>query len=432
MNSKPITDTLYIIILLISSFITRFLWIYLVPTDPSNDFYLYYDYAVKASKGLFTQYDATYPLFPFKFGYPLIVSLAFRLFGTSVWVAKIVNVIVSVATALLLYSIALKIAGKRVGRIAGILYAFWPAQIMYTSVLASEHMFILFSLISVYFFIRLIQSKSSIHRNAYAVIIGISLAVSQFVRPLSLLYLGIYIFFIFFYSKWHELTKRDLISKGLIVSALIVTYLIGWTSLTSFVEGYTKVPISKSSSGFSFLVGTNFDSSGMYNQADANILEEFNYDVKKVHRESVKRAVNRIINYPIGFLNLMEKKFIIQWTSDNYGFYWSTIDFTYRTDFTTLLKEEYKQFQRTSQLYYLVILIFAFLSLIFLIRDKKEGNYIWIVFILVFLGTVGAFTLFEVQDRYHYPVIPFLIIMAGYGMYQSFEKIKLYRSTNKV
>lgn len=416
---------LYIISLIVACFLTRFLWIQLIPTDPSNDFYLYYNYAINASKGLFTQYDKTYPLFPFKFGYPLILSLIFRVFGTSIWIAKMVNVVVSVITVVLIYLITVEITCKKAGVIGCFIYTFWPTQIMYTSVLTSEHMFILFSVASIYFFILLINRKEIFIRNRifYSIVVGIFLTISQFIRPFSIIYLAIYVFFIIFYPKWYSSRTKNIETKIIVICTIITTYIICWTSLSNFVEGYTKVPISKSSSGFSFLVGTNFDSSGMYNKEDENILEEFNYEFKQVHMEAKNRAIGRIISYPLGFLNLMEKKIIIQWASENYGLYWSTTDFTHYNKATIFLENYYKQISRISQVYYLKIVIFTLLGILFIIVERKTIDPIWAVFLLIFLGMSASFILFEVQDRYHYPIMPFFIIIAAYGINKLMENL---------
>ena len=413
----------FILCLVLVTFMPRIAWILMVNTAPVSDFFLYHDYAIKASQGFYKLYPDTYPLFPFKFGYPLLLTLLYKVFGASLMAAKILNVFISIIVAILIYWIGKKIFNETAGRIAGLIFALWPAQIMYNSVLASEHMFMLFFAASMAFFVKSQFYVEGGRRYLFPALTGISLALAHMMRPVSFILFPVLLIYLLVFVKNTSLKKAVLHKFG-IIALMIAGFVMSMTIFNAVIVNLTGIQVWRSSSGFSLLVGTNYQSSGMYNSEDEKIINEYKYDFDKINKEATRRAIERIKSSPLNFLRLAEKKFILQWTSEDFGLYWSVNKVVEESPIVELIRNEFKWIELVVQIYYIALLLFAAAGFIY---SKRAGNYITTIFLMLFGAFVAAHTLLEVQSRYHYPIVPVLIIIAGYGvseLYKNVVKVK--------
>jgi 4-amino-4-deoxy-L-arabinose transferase-like glycosyltransferase len=420
-KGKDLSRTAFSLIILLAAFVPRIIWIMFIGTAPVSDFYGYNNYAINASKGLYKLYGDVYPLFPFKFGYPLVLSVIYRIFGANIMVAKVFNVAISTGVAYLIYRLGALLFNERAGRIASLIFAFWPAQVMYNSVVASEHIFMLLFLLAIWFFVLAEYSLKDAKDYLLVIVSGFMLALTYLIRPVSIILLPIIIVCLFIFSeKDKPLKEKGFIASRIKTSVLVTASTIVTIAVVSLIVGnILGVRLWKSSSGFSFYIGTNYESSGMYFAKDEEIIEEFNYDVEEVHKQATKRAIERITSQPMNFLRLIEKKFIIQWANEDYGYYWSMYKLDDINNVSNFVLSHPRAFLGISQIYYIALLIFAVSGSIYI---RRHQIYSTAMFFLLLFAFVGAHTLFEVQSRYHYPVIPFFILIAGYGVEQIIER----------
>lgn len=436
---KPLSSKVFSIVLAVATFIPRIIWVVFIDTAPISDFYGYNNYAINASKGFFHLYGEVYPLFPFKFGYSLILSVIYRIFGTDIMVAKVFNVVLSLGTVFLIYKLGEKLFNERSGRIAGLIFALWPAQIMYNSVAASEHVFMLFFLLAAWFFL-LIENNNNVKNYILAAASGSMIALAYLIRPVSMILLPILIVCLFVFHKEDKHFKNKKLkvnpaiknnylkaamkilagNKIKISLAVFASTIITIAVINLTVGNLIGVRLWRSSSGFSFYIGTNYESSGMYSAKDEEIIQEFNYDFDEVHGQATKRAIERIVSQPMNFLRLIEKKFIIQWTNEDYGYYWSMYKLNSVNDVSGFVLSHPRAFLGISQIYYIAIIVLAAAGSLYINRHQI---YTTAAIYLLLFAFVGAHTLFEVQSRYHYPVIPFLILIGGYGAEQALGKL---------
>lgn len=400
----------FIIFTTLLTALPRLVWILFIDTQPVSDFGLYHSYALHASKGIYNLYHYTYPLFPFKFGYPIILSILYRVFGAKLVTGLAFNIIISIGISLSIYWIGSMIFNKQAGQFSSIIFALWIAQIMYSSVLASEHIFILLLLVVAGLFVqlknRIINAKDV---KLLSVSIGIILAAAHFVRPVS--FMVLLVFFVFLFVNTKGTFAQDLVKKLKIQFLIVLAFVISFAIITLPLSKLIGVPIWRSSSGFSILTGTNFTSGGAYNTADEEIIKEYQCDFDKVHSAALSRAFDRIRTYPLQFLRLIEKKYIILWSNENFGLYWSTIQVRSPSEAYNFIINNPLKVKCISQLYYIIILIFAAAGLMYSYRSNIQES---IVLSLILLSFFAAHTFLEVQSRYHMPVIPFLMLYAGY------------------
>ncbi len=408
-----ISKRAYIIAVLVLTAVPRLVWVILVPTEPFSDFLHFHNYAVNASKGMFREYFEQFTVFPFKFGYGLFVALIYRIFGVSLSAVRYTNAFLSMVLVLLVYETGRKVFDEESARLAGILFALWPAQIMFTSVMASEHVFMVFFMAALLLFYEILDNAAKIKAYILALLTGICLAVSQVVRPMATLLLVVFAIYLFFFAKGDKKPVKGIIKNASILAVITAGFVISLLSISAVVCRLTGVPVWRASSGYNMMVGTNFESSGTFNDEDYELVKKYDYDYDRVHAEGFRIAMERIKSRPLRFLKLVEEKFEIQWASEEYGYIWSTRKIEETSPTGRIAASHPRFFIAVSQVYYMGILTFVIAGCVFAL---KKGIYLMVPLLLVFEGMVAAYTLLEVQPRYHYPVVPLFLLVGAYGI----------------
>ncbi len=393
----------FLIISVFLIILLRFIWILLVPTIPFSDFEVYNNFGISISEQFPTHilsidYDGR------GFGYSFVLGIIYKIFGINLFAAKLLNVFLSALTGILLYLIAEYLFDERVARITTILYLIWPAQIMYSSVLASEHLFIFVLFLGVAIYIGAIKVKSD-DKYLNIFLAGVVFGLAYTVRFLSLIIVAIGIMTLLFVQE--EPFKKKFKSSLFLISGFVIV----WT----FINGLgllVDIP-SDPSTGIqhSLLVGTNPEYKGQWNPVDSQIWNNYRPDEAK--KIAFQTGLSRITENPGGFTKLIFEKFNIMWGDESFGTYWSTLsmDTTKSNDF---IFHNQLLMLAVSQLYYFGILFFSLLGC----HKLKNANLsIGIQFLLIiFLIFVVLHSFLEVQSRYHYPWELIFLILGGYGI----------------
>lgn len=409
-----IPKSFFIILLILITLIPRLAWIYYIQTQPFSDFLHLYNYGVNASQGDFKGFVDFYAVFPFKIGFGMILAGIFSVFGTGLWSAKIFNLILSLALVLILYAGAKMLYGERAGRLASLLCALWPAQIMYTSVIASEHVFlVIFTgavLLTLYFFKKYTYKNYEItNGNLVLLCAGLITACAQLIRPMAMILLPVFAVFILIYKRYRADGPAS-IGLGLKSIVLFVAAYFAVLNLINLpVQKATGVDITRSDSGFNLMIGTNGKHNGMFNDDDFKIIEKNDYDFQKVQKESKDIAIDRITGNPVEFAKLAIRKFEILWGNENYGYYWSTIS-SENSHAENFVKLHPRVFYSVSQAFYILIILMAICGCLYTLSEKR---YDALVILMIFGGLLLSYTLLEVQSRYHMPVMPLLIVFGA-------------------
>ncbi|HEU4583544.1 MAG TPA: glycosyltransferase family 39 protein [Polyangiaceae bacterium] len=114
-------------------------------------------------------------------GYSALLGAIYRLFGSGLHVAPLVNSLVGALTAVVVYLFGLEILGRRRARIAGALLALHPGLILYCTLVMTEPLAGFLMLLAGYLACKLGRYRWG------AVLCGVVVALSAFVRPQSLL-----------------------------------------------------------------------------------------------------------------------------------------------------------------------------------------------------------------------------------------------------
>ncbi|AKX96059.1 glycosyltransferase family 39 protein [Neomoorella thermoacetica] len=405
----------FLYIMLVVTLLIRMIWIIMVPSLPVSDFAGYHFMALDMSQ-LDFKHDTVQEV-----GYPVLLGILYAVFGGHVLVGKILNVTLSLLTALVLFLLAREAFSEFSARNALILFSLWPAQIMMNSVLASEGPFLLMFLVVLLLLVKA-KSDDSKRRQALCFMAGLILGLSCTIRAVGFLLLFVVLAYICFIdgnktNKW-QILKLLLAGFFLVV---IPYYLFRWLTF--------KIPPTVSSLPFNLLYGTNIGYIGMWNPEDAalahKLIEQYG---SRASRYILGVAFSRMISNPMGLLKLMCNKFEVMWSDDAYGAYWSTINIAPNLIEIPIIRVDLLYI--LSQLYYVFMLCLAIIGLIKIqktIKIKMQRDKIYnvsLLFVLVIIGFVILHLFIEVQSRYHYPVVAIIILLAGYGITENSVNFK--------
>lgn len=199
------------------SMILKIWWINNIPLSPLYDFETFYRVAVNLFNGQGFTLDG-YPWAFQSYGYPMFLSLFFRLVNdSSIFSAKVFNVICSTLTLPFIYLILKKVFNKEfVVWFCFLLFAFLPNNLIYTNVLGSEVLFVLFFAIVICMNLYMTEKNKMWNFLIQGFLIGIL----SLVKPFFMAYPIVLIFIYFIKEK--NFKKMAFTGVSLFIGFLIV------------------------------------------------------------------------------------------------------------------------------------------------------------------------------------------------------------------
>lgn len=392
------------------AFAPRYVWVRLIHTVPMVDFLRYHNYALALINGDYDAYLEIRNVFPHLSGYPLVLSYVYRIFGDAGKVGLWFNVFCSIGSAILIYLLGRKVFSEAAGQMAGLIFALYPTEIMYNTLLASEHIFLVLFLLSLYLFIRYTDGELEGWQWLKLLLVGLVMGIAHIIRPVSSFLFPVMLGYLLFFQRVDRPLKTFFKEKGATMILIFLSFTITLGALNLIYIDKVKVPLGKTAGGFNLYVGTDPERDGMWNPTAWEIIGEYDHDFDRVHGEAQRRAIERIKEDPTAFIALAERKFPIQWGSDDYGYYWSMLEVYPKTAFSLWIEENMDTVKLVSQSYYMGIILLATLGAWYsLTRGVSSKVGIFAMLVLIF---GAAHLLIEVQSRYHHAVVPFFILTA--------------------
>lgn len=420
-KSKRLINSKKIILIILLGLSLRILWLININTLPSSDFLLLYNSAIDLTNNdntVFTgvNYIARFPHLSYMIVY---MALIMKIFGQSLFIIKIGNLVFSVITMYLVYKVSLEVFEKE--NIAllslGVSVIFTP-MITYVGVLATENIAIPFYLASIYYFLRAIKGSISVK---LLIISGLLLGIGNLFRMVAVIVLIAYAMYIIIFENKNIIVKiRGTI---VIISMFIIVTVSGSFLLKSF--GITEVHLWKGREPAitNILKGSNIKSFGRFNEEDATMPDKYSYDYDKVKEVAIDIIKERLTTTsPIRLGIFYSGKFIGQWSQgDMSGISWS------ESGSEKLGIINSGNYRGVVQFIYMIIILLSFISLF----NKKRifgENQIINLFYIILCGYGCFYLITEMQGRYAYIVCWLFIIFATSGI----EKIMDYNKSKKI
>ncbi len=405
-------------------------WVFHFHPVQAPDYQTFYEAAVNLSEGVTLKNRDYIAMFPHILGYVVFLSISLRLFGQSLMTAAVGNVLLTTASGILIYALSLRWTGRRTAAaFACLLWAICPSKLLYNTMALSEpyytFLLLLFLLLTSLVFDRshpytlcneTERSEDAQQQNnctgqtvlraiCLGLICGIVLALVNSARPIGIIpIIAVFIWrFILRGRNRHKVMRRASMTYLLV---LLLAYVFAghvWDSYAARQLGQKPPSIP----GYSIYVGFNPDTQGSYSDEDMELLQsryfgEYDRNAEATQQSMLESAKSRIQETKSSIPSLMVHKLGTLLGHDEGGAFYSS---------ESLSGRAYALWCISSNIWYYFVCILAVAGCLKLWKDKRSDS-LWLV-PLCLAGVILAQLLVEVAARYHYCLIPMLLLMAA-------------------
>jgi 4-amino-4-deoxy-L-arabinose transferase-like glycosyltransferase len=388
--------------------------IYLLPrvavlfinTQPFSDAAWYFNRGIALASGLgYSEMGFLTAFWPP--GWPLVISVLFRVFGVSLIVVQIFNLLCSLATAWLTLDLGRRLFNSELAARTGLLLlAIYPNAIGYVPLVWTEVFYTTLLLLGCWL---VVAGQSTVTLTLAGLVFGLTtlvktqtLIVIPFIFGIDLLRGQV---------SFKAVTTILLKCAAVVAFALVVVLPWSYRNYRTF----GKWVLVSTNGGLTLLTGNNPSARGDYTQDDplvTSIRRSFANQIE-VDKEAKRRAVQWIKENPGRFVSLLPLKAFRLWIPDGEAEWW--------------YQAGYKMYDRymfwfrivryINQVYYLCLLIMFIWTgwLLFAGKRRIFPRIDWwaLPYALALYLTIIALV-FSGQSRFHYPVMPFVMMCCGW------------------
>lgn len=385
-------------------FAVNLLWIIFVAVPIFGDAVIFWETAVDLAAGGTVRHTAYLALFPHLLGYASVLSLPLRVFGAHPEAAYLLNVCLSTLSGVFLYRIVLRYGTLRQAGWAFLLWALWPSKMFYNGMVLSDGLYTCV-LLAEFDLLSALERRGLDGKRLLpaSLLAGLLLWLVNISRPIgAIVPIALLLWLLFLRSGRRE--------KGrwlAVLALLLLVYVpLGrlWNAHIKTLTGEEPAPIP----GYNIYVGFCPDTGGTYSEEAMERLGDYRWaeggSAASAQKQMLQAARERILSGTIDFPRLFADKLRNLLGNDEGGAY-------------SLGKENKGLYPYAAILsntgYYGAILL-ANLGAWRLWRRREQRLVLCLP--LFGLGLILAQMLVEVSIRYHYSLIPVLLLLAALGL----------------
>jgi hypothetical protein len=326
-------------------------------------------------------------------GYAVALAGAYLLIADRQLAAEALNLLMSVLAGGIVLVLARGLYGARVGALALLGYAIWPAGALMTSVSMPHVAFDLAIVAAAWAAVGMPPGRAG---DALS---GALLGLGQYVRPLAPFLLPTWIIT----RLWQGASLRSLI---LTTTVMVAAFLVALIPAMAWNLGRTgSLSISTSDWGGSILfVGLYEPSGGMYTSEVDAILKDMTGPATTAERRELgdQLSMQRIREDPLGVASLAIRKQDTLWGTEHYGIQYALSQ--------GLVKRPHDRAATVpilvSQVFYVIATATAAAGL-YLVRRRPDALVPLAITLIWLVSAMHG--LLEVRDRHHSYVVPLLL-----------------------
>lgn len=383
-------------------------WVLHAQIEPMGDYEVFHAIAGYMAKNHSLDGNRYLALFPHIMGYSWFLSLFYKLFGPSPLLAAVVNAGLSTLSCALLFFLSKRLLGVKAAAMAGLVWVFFPSQIIYNMFVLSEPLYttlILGLLLAAARFDASADAPSAKAPLALGALAGLLGAAVNLCRPVGailllslLLWLGLVRL-----EKWKgRVWRRNALCFLL---ALLAVYALAGRLGRGYLDHRLGTE-SATTPGYNILVGFNAQSGGLWNAEDSALLYELDgrpgATAASTQAQMLQRAKERITSGDIDFVELMGTKLYNLMGRDDgcVGYARSVLS-------------RAETLSKLCNIYWYMVLLLALAGLVRALGRTHRGGLFPAMLYVV--GLILAHALVEVAGRYHYSLLAPLCLLAAYG-----------------
>lgn len=397
----------YIPTIVTLAFAIRLCWILVFHPNPVSDFAFYFRGAESIARWYsYAPFGVATAYFPI--GYPLFLAIIFWVFGVSVTVAQTANLILSVLSIMLAYWIARELfRSELAGRLSLLFLAIYPDNIAYTSLVGVEifHLFLLF--LGVALLLPSLLIKEPMH-SWRLLTTGLVFGFATLVKVQTLL-LPAFFLILFPQFSWEWRSLVDRLKRVAILYVALIGVLIPW--IIRNCELYNDIVLSNND-GVNLYIGNGPEANGTFVAIPWFDVGNDTWAEYKINHIARTKATNYMKTHPLQTLMLMPKKLIALFDNGD-GINWNTMGTGSELIFKRYVMSLLDQ---VNSIYEFVVFAVFIASLLFGCWKRLrlgKGNGWPLLGIVVILYFIGIYLVYFGAARFHFPIIPWMIMYSA-------------------
>ncbi|MBC1504582.1 ArnT family glycosyltransferase [Listeria booriae] len=394
--------------------IPRIVWIVWIPTHAVSDFYYYHVIAsyIADNNSWETLYDqgilSYAPYFTHILNFSNVLSSVYNIFGNSYLAAQLFNSVLMLAGTFLLFRVVKNWFPLGVAVTSSIIFALWPAYFMYSTLLATEPLFMFLFILALFLYQQVEQRAPSFF---WSLLLVITLIALNMIRPLAVVLLIAFLITSFLLRP----NRKETLKRYAFVVVLFLVFLAGQSTINKLVY---HIPTSNGTVGYNVLVGSNEKSGGQWSKEDSDTFWKL-YNANKTNtakadsammQQGLDRYKKMAEDGKLGehFVNKMKN-----FSNESYGYDWNIYSdapfIWYHSGLILTI----------CNVFMYILLGLNFLTVVLALYLRKIADIY--LFVLLQVGFTLSTLLVEVQGRYHVPLIIGYSIIAAWGCWQAYR-----------
>ncbi len=375
---------------------------------PQNDFANYVDMGIAFARGDFAyvaSISAGYQIASFS-GLGTLNGLIMLVFGASTRSLQLAECVITSLSSVMVYLVARRF-DEGSAPAAGFLFALYPANIVFSQVTSNQHLAVFFALTSILFLLFAFSSARRVRAGVFAALSGLMILLSHYAHPstiTTLIAFGIF-WLVLFFSSLRQ--KKELLRLCIIAVAFSAAFFGLRTGADAWMRsaGLLSGDMLEGTSLSKVVVGLNPETGGAYSESD--------YGMVMDQPESEQAAFCwKIIRERLGqddLAGLFDVKILRTWMVKDTSFGWPFFGMESVPEDLSVLVKAYTLLD-----FFYVAALFLFAWIGGLLRRRGGAGDL---LLLILLGWMGVHLFIEIQTRYRYFAMPFLMIFAAYGFF---------------
>gem|GEM_PF-631414 len=351
-------------------------------------------------------------------GTPAVVALLYAVFGHTYVPVVILNILIALVGIAVTMRLVAEWLSPRHATAAGLALACWPGQIGFVTAIGSELWFTLGVLL-----VMLVWTRTTWPWWRRSLLAGVLLAISCYIRPVAML-LPIVLVMVAWAERWLA-TRRpgdraapdgawwSPVVASLAATVVMVGLVAPWTARNARVMGAPA--FVSMNSGANMWMGNHPGTDGQYAELppETDDMYELERDVY------LKTAAKDYIRAePVAFVLRTLKKFVILHSNEVIFVYWNETSIE-----KVLGKGAINPLKALGSGYWLLMVGGALVGVVMLML--RAGFWaVWLHPAWMFWGYFAAVhAVIVVQDRYHYPSVPFVAAFVSVPLLAVYSKL---------
>lgn len=392
---------------LVIAFALRLLWAVIIPVIPISDSAAYDTFATNIWLHGTYGWEPDKPYSYWPVGTAGIYSFLYSIFGHNYWPIVALNIIASLIIIFCAYRLTSKFfKSENIAKLTAFTLAIWPSGIFFVTVLNSELLYMMFSMLGFWLFFKTNKSIFT-----YGLLIGLCFAAAYYVRPMILVPFILCIFVSIVREKQNILNTSI---KSAVVLLVIVVCVAPWAHRNYQLHN-AFVPMS-TNSGAVFWMGNQPGTTGGYLPTPPEMRDMDTHQRSQILKQE---AIEYIKEDPVAFVSRSAYKFVKFHSYETIAVTWN------EKGISKVMNESFVfVFKLITQAYWLVFMLLAWLGLILYLAREGFWQAATHPFTLFWASSAAIHSLIVSQDRYHIPSVPFLFAFSSFALLMIWSKLQ--------